>query len=312
MLKWSEFVATDSEARVRFPALPDVLRNSRSGTGSTQPREYNWGATSKKSICSGLDIREYGRRDPSRWPRGSIYPQKLALTSRTSGCRSVGIVRSQTPATEFSLVLLCFLIMSSSCINFNCSFNVISTIIWIANAGKYNHCCKPNRIVRLNSSQTNFFRFRVICMILNVKTGNLLSLSAVSPPLLHESYRFRQRIAHLTSANWISVRVRQSSWSVSKELVGTRSCQVVLLNLQYSKLTATCKTPRTVLYWPLSRRQAWKTHSDILLTKLHSFENISLTKSRDISCFTVSIGHTISHKPPIEYTFYSQWPKSFV
>jgi hypothetical protein len=31
----------DSEARVRFPALPDFLRRSWSGAGSTQPREYN-------------------------------------------------------------------------------------------------------------------------------------------------------------------------------------------------------------------------------------------------------------------------------
>ena len=30
---------------VRFPALPDFLSSSGSGTGSTQPREVNWGAT---------------------------------------------------------------------------------------------------------------------------------------------------------------------------------------------------------------------------------------------------------------------------
>jgi hypothetical protein len=30
---------TDPEARVRFPALPDVLRSSGSATGSTQPEE---------------------------------------------------------------------------------------------------------------------------------------------------------------------------------------------------------------------------------------------------------------------------------
>jgi hypothetical protein len=51
---------------------------------------------------SGLESREYGRKDPSRWPRGTLYPQKLALTSLTNGGRSVGIVRSQTQAMEFS------------------------------------------------------------------------------------------------------------------------------------------------------------------------------------------------------------------
>ena len=35
-----------------------------------------------------------------------LYPQKLALPSLTGGGRSVGIVRSRTKATEFSLVLV--------------------------------------------------------------------------------------------------------------------------------------------------------------------------------------------------------------
>jgi hypothetical protein len=35
-----------------------------------------------------------------------LYPQKLVLTSPTSGCRSVGIVRSCTKATELLLLLL--------------------------------------------------------------------------------------------------------------------------------------------------------------------------------------------------------------
>jgi hypothetical protein len=55
----------------------------------------------RKSRGSGLENREYGRRDPSRLPRRSLYPQKLALTSSTSGGRSVGIVRSRTQTTEF-------------------------------------------------------------------------------------------------------------------------------------------------------------------------------------------------------------------
>jgi hypothetical protein len=36
----------------------------------------------------------------------SLYQQKLALTSPTSGGRSVGLVRSRTQATEF--VFVCF------------------------------------------------------------------------------------------------------------------------------------------------------------------------------------------------------------
>jgi hypothetical protein len=33
--QWPEFLATDPEVRVRFLALPDFLRSSGSGTGST-------------------------------------------------------------------------------------------------------------------------------------------------------------------------------------------------------------------------------------------------------------------------------------
>jgi hypothetical protein len=57
----------------------------------------------RKSSYSWLEIREYGRSDPSRWPLDTLYLQMLALTSLTSGCRSVGIVRSRAQATEFVL-----------------------------------------------------------------------------------------------------------------------------------------------------------------------------------------------------------------
>jgi hypothetical protein len=53
----------------------------------------------RNSSGSGLEIREYGRRDPSHSPRCTFYPQKLALTSPTSGGCSVSIVRSWTKAT---------------------------------------------------------------------------------------------------------------------------------------------------------------------------------------------------------------------
>jgi hypothetical protein len=56
----------------------------------------------RNSSGSGVENREYGRRDSPRWPRDTLYLQKLVLTWPTSGGRSVGIVRSQTQATEFS------------------------------------------------------------------------------------------------------------------------------------------------------------------------------------------------------------------
>jgi hypothetical protein len=61
----------------------------------------------RKSSCSCLDNREYGLRDPSRSPHGTLYPQKLALTSPISGGRSVGIVCSRTKVTEFDLFVVC-------------------------------------------------------------------------------------------------------------------------------------------------------------------------------------------------------------
>jgi hypothetical protein len=48
-----------------------------------------------------LENREYGRGDPLRYPRDTLYPQQLALTSPASGGRSAGIIRSRTKATEF-------------------------------------------------------------------------------------------------------------------------------------------------------------------------------------------------------------------
>jgi hypothetical protein len=58
-----------------------------------------------ESSGSGVENRQYGRKDPSRCPRGTSCPQKLALTSPRSGGRSVGIVRSWIQATELSPVL---------------------------------------------------------------------------------------------------------------------------------------------------------------------------------------------------------------
>jgi hypothetical protein len=45
------------------------------------------------------------RRDSLRWPRNTLYPLKLALTSPTSGGRSVGIVRWRTKSRSSCYVL---------------------------------------------------------------------------------------------------------------------------------------------------------------------------------------------------------------
>jgi hypothetical protein len=87
----SEFLATDLEAHVRLPELPDFLRSSGLGLVSTIEELLG-----RNSSCSGLESREYDRGDPSPWPRGSPLSSELALTS------SVGIIRSRTQATGFS------------------------------------------------------------------------------------------------------------------------------------------------------------------------------------------------------------------
>jgi hypothetical protein len=52
----------------------------------------------RKSSCSGIESREYGRRDPLRWPRGILYPQNLALTLPTSSGCSISIVKVKSKA----------------------------------------------------------------------------------------------------------------------------------------------------------------------------------------------------------------------
>jgi hypothetical protein len=55
----------------------------------------------RKFLYCSLENRNYGRGDPLRWPRNTLYPLKLALTSPAGGGRSVGIVRLRTKAMEF-------------------------------------------------------------------------------------------------------------------------------------------------------------------------------------------------------------------
>jgi hypothetical protein len=106
LVYWSEFLSTDPEIQVRFPALRHLLRSSGSRTGPLSLVSKIEELLGKNCSGSGLEIREYGRGDPLRCPRDTFYPEKLALISPTSGCRSFGIVCWRTKAKEFTLLSL--------------------------------------------------------------------------------------------------------------------------------------------------------------------------------------------------------------
>jgi hypothetical protein len=64
----------------------------------------NSGSGSRKSRLTTVWIR---------WPCDSLYPQKLALTSPTSGGRLVCIICLQTKATEFMYFLVVLVLWKS-------------------------------------------------------------------------------------------------------------------------------------------------------------------------------------------------------
>jgi hypothetical protein len=104
-LSLSLFEATHLRPEVRTGMYGDILPfqwvwNGVHSALWVQLKSY----LERNSSGFGLENRKYGRRDPSCWPRGTIYPKKLELTSPTSCGRSVGRAHSWTQATElFSL-----------------------------------------------------------------------------------------------------------------------------------------------------------------------------------------------------------------
>jgi hypothetical protein len=73
----------------------------------------------RNSSSSGLERLKYGRRDPLRWPRDTLYPQKLALTSLTSG----GSLGRYSSLTDWGHGVCCFV-----CNNNNNNNNNNSTL----------------------------------------------------------------------------------------------------------------------------------------------------------------------------------------
>jgi hypothetical protein len=74
-------------SRVRFPALQKkVVGLERGPLNLVSTTEELLGSNSSGY---GLEIREYGRRDSSRWLRGTLYPQKVG-TNFADKRRSLG------------------------------------------------------------------------------------------------------------------------------------------------------------------------------------------------------------------------------
>jgi hypothetical protein len=119
-------MATDPEVQFRLPALQifwEVVGLERGPLSLVSTIEE---LLEIKSSGSGLENRDYGRRDSSRWQRGTVYPQQLTLTSSTSCGRSVGIVRSRTQAMELKEIhmytyrdIYCFILRTVETISKN-------------------------------------------------------------------------------------------------------------------------------------------------------------------------------------------------
>jgi hypothetical protein len=86
---WSEFLATGSEVSGSIPGhykKKKVLGLERGPLNLVSKIEELLG---RNSSGSGLESREYGRRDSSHWPRFTFYPQKVG-TNFADSRRSLG------------------------------------------------------------------------------------------------------------------------------------------------------------------------------------------------------------------------------
>jgi hypothetical protein len=126
-----------------IPGATRFFRSSGFGTGSTQPREYNWGPTWKKKYRS---LSRKSRLRPEGILRADyatpLYLQKLALTSATNCGRSVGLVRSRTKATKLVIVFLEFLPRFIYIANFKWNWILTSS-------GRSTHICALKCNVRV-------------------------------------------------------------------------------------------------------------------------------------------------------------------
>jgi hypothetical protein len=81
MISWLQIQRSGFDSR-RYQIFWEVVGLEWGPLSLVSTREELLG---RNSSGPGVESREYGRRDPSRWLRDTLYLPKLALTSLTSG-----------------------------------------------------------------------------------------------------------------------------------------------------------------------------------------------------------------------------------
>jgi hypothetical protein len=97
---------TETGSIYYFPYIVIQTRDTTLWSSILQTLDTTEDLLGRNSSGSGLENREYGSEDPLRWPHYTLYSQKLALASPTSGGRSVDIVRPRIKATKLLFILL--------------------------------------------------------------------------------------------------------------------------------------------------------------------------------------------------------------
>jgi hypothetical protein len=89
-----------------------LILGSTSSRKNRNEREREWvcacmHACPYTHACQAVKYLHMYVNQPARWPRGTLYKQKFALTSLTSGGCSISLVRSRTKAMEFKSQCIC-------------------------------------------------------------------------------------------------------------------------------------------------------------------------------------------------------------
>ena len=151
-------------SRVRFPALPEFLSSSGSGTGSTQPREVNWGATwIKRSSCSRSRKQRFnGHGDPLHWPRDTPLSTKVGTNfadRRRPLCR-YSFFADYSHGVYFMVAPTCFVITLPSSGRFPSAF--WEMLNWVA----------VDRILWMGVLCLVMWCSRICCFFTHIFTGD--------------------------------------------------------------------------------------------------------------------------------------------